>query len=142
MGSTQEAAEIIPKKPVKTDARMILDIIRTDGTVVKDYDAVLKEVAPDHFVAETRYNAPDDMIERAEGIFSAGRLMQPFPLAGTFVTKYKSGTPGRFCYEFSFGGISYYALKYIHIKSPRKGAGRPAKSSHVSSARRVSNGKK
>lgn len=119
-------AKITDEKPVKADTEMILDLITKTGDVYKDHNAILKEIAPRFFIAETWFDIPEEVLDRAEGVFSAGRLMQPFPLAGSFVSKIQTGK-NRFEYAFSFGGISYYAMKYIHIRSPRKGAGRPRK---------------
>lgn len=113
-------------KPLKTDVRMIINFVSRDGKVIKDHKARLIEISPYYFIVETAYDVPEDTLLRAEGIFSAGRLMQPFPLAGDFVSKQKR-VQGIFQYVFYFGGMSYYAMKYIHIKSPRKGAGRPKK---------------
>lgn len=113
-------------KPIKTDIDMIIVFVGREGKVVKDYQARLVEISPEYFVAVSAYNIPTDLLYRAEGIFSAGRLMQPFPLAGTFKAKRKM-EDGRCVYRFEFGGISHYAVKYIRIKSPRKGAGRPRK---------------
>lgn len=113
-------------KPIKTDAELIIDFVGKNDHVIKDHKAKLVEISPEYFVAETRYDIPEDNLYRAEGMFSAGRLMQPFPLAGEFVNKKKTAR-GTYRYRFDFGGVSHYAVKYIHIKSPRKGAGRPKK---------------
>lgn len=116
-------------KIMRTDSPLILVMVFEGDQVVTDYNADLIGISPEGFIAQTDLDIDDSKLIRAEGIVSGGRIMQPLPLAGKFISKVKEQNH-RKTFLFSFGSESYYAQKFMNIKAPRKNAGRKKKKNH------------
>lgn len=116
---------IVKNRMIKAGNPMILVMVMADDSVVTDYNAILECISPEVFTARTTLDI-DGRLVRAEGIVSGGRIMQPMPLAGKFLKEMYTKEEGH-TYLFAFGGVSYYAVKYINIRTPRRNAGRKKK---------------